>query len=367
MVQTVNQKILNEAINHGLNLSRFGLGRGRQLQRLLNKYDSRLRAALMDGIEKLTVNDISQKALQRALSDVKKTNSEVWEEVFSALAGDMDTVTAHEIKYQTELFKEVLPKPVIAAYPLPVIVTEQVYAAAMARPFQGRLLSEWATKFTSDTMIKIENTVRNGWLAGEPTMSIVKSVLGTKGLNYQDGALSATRRDLITIAKTATNHFASASRRKMYGEYKDLIRGTEWVSTLDTHTSNICIMRDGKHYDLNGKPIDGNTLPYLGGAGRAHFSCRSTEVPIFRSWADLDKLDADKLDPATRASMDGQVAATMRYGEWLEKQSYARQEEVLGVERAMLLNSGKIKVDQMYTEQGKWLTIEQMRERDIIK
>ena len=72
----------------------------------------------------------------------------------------------------------------------------------------------------------------------------------------------------------------------------------------------------------------------------------------------------DELDPGTRASMDGQVAAETAYGEWLKKQSAARQDQVLGPVRGKLLRDGGLTVDRFANDKGVWLSIEQLRERD---
>ncbi|MNP78411.1 hypothetical protein D3C76_1760220 [compost metagenome] len=62
--------------------------------------------------------------------------------------------------------------------------------------------------------------------------------------------------------------------------------------------------------------------------------------------------------------MDGQVPADQDYNQWLAKQSSARQEQVLGVERYRLYKNGKIALDDFYSPTGEWLTLDQLRERD---
>ena len=66
----------------------------------------------------------------------------------------------------------------------------------------------------------------------------------------------------------------------------------------------------------------------------------------------------------TRASMDGQVPAETTYAEWLKKQSSARQIEVLGPTRARLMSEGKLPLERMYSQNGRYLTLEQLREKD---
>ena len=71
-----------------------------------------------------------------------------------------------------------------------------------------------------------------------------------------------------------------------------------------------------------------------------------------------------ELSSATRASMDGQVPAHTSYAEWLARQPYARQEQVLGVTRAQMLRDGKITVPEMFNDAGEFLTLDELRRVD---
>ncbi len=104
-------------------------------------------------------------------------------------------------------------------------------------------------------------------------------------------------------------------------------------------------------------------MPYLRGPGKIHFCCRSGEILIMRSWEEL-KIPSDELSSATRASMDGQVPAHTSYADWLARQPYARQEQVLGVTRAQILRDGKITVPEMFNDAGEFLTLDELRRVD---
>lgn len=97
--------------------------------------------------------------------------------------------------------------------------------------------------------------------------------------------------------------------------------------------------------------------------GRLHWRCRSSSAPITRSFRSLG-IDIDDLPPAERASMDGQIAGDLNYGEWLQKQSAARQDEVVGATRGKLMREGKMAFDQFYTDRGVFIDLETLRARD---
>ncbi len=87
------------------------------------------------------------------------------------------------------------------------------------------------------------------------------------------------------------------------------------------------------------------------------------ETLITKSWRELG-IDIDEMDEGTRASMDGQVPAGTTYSEWLQRQSYRRQVQVLGETRARLMQDGGMRTDEFFTDKGEWITLQQLRDID---
>ena len=65
-----------------------------------------------------------------------------------------------------------------------------------------------------------------------------------------------------------------------------------------------------------------------------------------------------------RASMDGAIPADVSYSQWIQKQSAARQDEIVGPARGKLMREGKLPFDSLYTDRGVYLTLDQLRERN---
>ena len=116
---------------------------------------------------------------------------------------------------------------------------------------------------------------------------------------------------------------------------------------------------DGMVYDLS---VEEDASYFAGDLVVSN--CRSTSVPVTRSWKDLG-IDMPEFSPATRASMDGQVPADLTYGEWLQRQSAARQDEILGPVRGRMMRSGALPWDQMFDRRGRWLTLAQLQARGV--
>jgi hypothetical protein len=115
-------------------------------------------------------------------------------------------------------------------------------------------------------------------------------------------------------------------------------------------------------WELDGTPI-GDALPFNGGPPR-HFNCRSTLIPVLRSFEELGlgKTKLDSIPPGTRASMDGQIAADTTFAQWLGTKTPAFQDKLLGPARAKLWRGNKITLNQLVDMRGNPMTVEQLLE-----
>lgn len=362
MARSVNDRLLDETIAHGLYVNRYGTGVARRMVSLLNRLDADLAAKLLVLLDGKRADTYSARRLASLLAGVRDLNQQAYEPVNAALARELTRYVEYEAGYQLDLFSSIIPKQILKHVPLQSIAPEQVYAAAVAQPFQGRLLKEWGQKLESDRLDKITNAVRSGFLQGETVEQIVRRVAGTPKLNREDGVINASRRDLAVVTRTAVNHMAATARQEFAQANSDIVKAKQWSSTLDTHTSQWCIIRDRKLYSLDGKPL-GHAIPYLRGPGKIHFCCRSCEILITKSWEEM-QIASGELSSATRASMSGQIPAGLSFSEWLVRQPYARMEQVLGVTRAQMLRDGKMQVPDFFNDRGEFLTLEQLREID---
>jgi hypothetical protein len=86
-------------------------------------------------------------------------------------------------------------------------------------------------------------------------------------------------------------------------------------------------------------------------------------VPVVKSWRDLG-IDLPDMTPTERASMDGTVPADLSYGEWLKRQSAARQDQVLGPTRGALLRRGGLSIEDFSNDKGVQFTLDELRARD---
>lgn len=355
MAASVNDRLESEAIHHMVDLAHYSNGVVRRMVALLNKVDADLVVQLQAAIERMEGERFTVQRLDALLRSVRELNAQAYTALTEGLASEMSALVGEEVNYQEGLWRKVLPPQLNVASVTPA----QVYSGAMARPFQGRLLKEWAQTNEAQRMMRVRDAVRMGFVEGKTSAEIVRQVRGTRARKYTDGLLETDRRHAQAIVQTAVQHFAASARNDFLGANADLIKAEKWNSTLDSHTSQVCIVRDGLLYaPVTHKPI-GHKIPWLGGPGKAHWCCRSGCSPVLKGWEELGLSDGH-----TRASMDGQVPAGVKYDEWLAKQSPARQIQVLGPMRAELLQQGRLQVDKFWNDKGQWLTLAELKERN---
>ncbi len=147
------------------------------------------------------------------------------------------------------------------------------------------------------------------------------------------------------------NHISSQAREITFAGNEDIIKGVQWVSTLDARTTEICMSLDGQVFSIG----EGPRPP-------AHVGCRSSIIPVLKSWKELG-INLKEAPPGTRASMDGQVADTVTYPDWLKDQPASVQDEALGPARAELFRDG-VPIERFVDDRFNPLTLDQIKTRE---
>lgn len=269
---TVNEIIQDESVAHAVSLQQYSLGVVRKIIATLNRSDARLMVALAEALDRMPVESFTVERLESLLASVLEVNAAAYAKVAQELGQELKDLASYELNWQYQLFQTTIPAPVQVHFPIAQVTVEQAYAAAMSRPFQGRLLRDWASTIEADRLAKVRNAVRQGYMEGRTVAQIVSEIRGTRANNYADGFLQRPRKDLETVVRTAISHTAATARQEFTSANSDIIKAERWVSTLDTKTSAECRIRDQLQYTAEThKPI-GHKIPWLQGPGKLHFN-----------------------------------------------------------------------------------------------
>ena len=339
---TLNDELRDQAIAHQIYLLRYQAKIVRKITEFFTSIDEKIRREL-SGITEDTRPD----QVDAELIGVHALIREAWAQVNVELANELSALAEYEAQYQNSTLVDLSPVELMTILPPP----ERIVASVESNPFEGKILSEWTAKLEEDSYIRIRDTVRMGIVEGESYNQITKRVIGTKALRYSDGVLALNLKQTQALVSTAVAHTTNQARQVFFEANNDIIKGIQWVSTLDARTTPVCQSRDGKVY-----PLDSGPRP------PAHFRCRSVTVALTKSWRELG-IDLDEAPPGTRASMDGQVPDAETYQTWLQKKPASFQDDVLGPTRGKLFREG-LPLDRFVDETGKEYTLAQLRSKD---
>lgn len=346
----VNAKLRNTTIRHAHFIEQYKTNEVKQILRLLNSADVQLRNKILK--RKGKTPTITTRRLQLMQKDIKDIINDSKNILKERIEGTAKNFGVYESLWLEDIVRNTIPKeiPISFIQPSPT----QILGAIKARPFNNETLQGMINGWAIKKRNILTNHVQQAFIQGQTIDDVVRNLFGTRALNYTDGLIDGSRREIRTQVRTVLNHVSSTARELTYKVNDDLIKGVQWVSTLDSRTTLLCMNLDGK-IDLD----DGSVRELNGLRPPAHYNCRSTTVPVIKSLKELGISDKE-FSLSTRASMNGQVPEEMNYREWFSKQPASFQRRVLGPKRYELYKEGGFTLDK-FIDNGKALTLKQLK------
>lgn len=348
-VRSVNTDILHRAIRHAVLIERLKAQTVRDILRFLNDdvlpdLLGQIERRLGQGKRRWTTKRaramaaVNRKTLQAGL---RGTREKLTDALVQASFTEAEFTRAMAVR---------AAQPLQLDFTMPSLAT--LRAIVETDPMEGHLLRDWFSGLEGATGRDITRQINIGVAQGEGVETIVRRIKGTQAQGFRDGILQTARYRVRAIVRTAVAHTVNYARTATMEENQDVIKAEQFVAVLDHRTTEVCMGNDGKV-----SPVGEGPRPPL------HFQCRSTIIPVLRSWEELG-IPAREVPPRTRAAMNGQVPATMTYGDWLRQQPAGIQNEALGPARAELFRQGKVAIDRFADSRGNRLNLQQLRARE---
>src|SRR5690606_8444642 len=274
---SANEKLNERATRHQVYLLRYSGSLRNKLIAHLNRVEDDLLAQIR---KRADAGTFTEWRLNKILEDVRDILREAQSESYGILRDDLLSFARYEAGHAAEGLRSALQVEFNITRPAPA----QLRAAVLSRPFQGRILREWVSELTDAQRRNLRNAIRIGFTEGESIDAIVRRIRGTRAQQFRDGVFETTRRQAEALVRTAVNHTATKARDYLYEENADIVKGVQWISTLDSRTTAICMARDQKVYPLNSGPRP-----------PAHPNCRSTTAPVLKDASEIFGRDVGKL------------------------------------------------------------------------
>jgi SPP1 gp7 family putative phage head morphogenesis protein len=355
---TVNEQLRDESVRHAVYLQRYSKAQLREVLAVLAKARDSLVAKIA-----ATGGEWTKAYLERTLADTKAIYADAFAQMTGKVMAGARELAQYELDYTTTQLDDAVPVRISTTAPSP----EQVWAAITTNPAdRGHTLGELLDYYGRGEQARIVAAIRQGVVEGETVDQMIRRIRGKSvraevrrgGVSlrpgvYSGGVLDTTTANAEKIVRTAVMHVSNQAREETFRENSDLIKGVQWVATLDTRTCEECMALDGKTWDTDERRPE----------PPAHINCRCTTVPVVKSWREMG-LNADELPAGTRASMNGEIPSTLSYGDWLRKQSRADVVDALGPSRAALFLKGGFDVSQFVDRSGQAYTLADLKAKD---
>jgi SPP1 gp7 family putative phage head morphogenesis protein len=345
-VPTLNGELLDRGIRHAHYLERVKSHNVNRILNVLNRDvipDLRSQIARRLGAITERGYDLGP-ATTRRFQELLATSEGILkggtDRVEALARNDLLQLAQTEAEFQTRLLNGVLPTSIEMTMPN----LAQLESIVTARPFRGALLGDWFSELGPGIQRRLSRELTTGLTQGETIPQLTRRLFGPRQ------TLDLYRHQATAIVRTATTHVANHSAEAAFQANSDVVKGVQFVATLDARTTEECASYDGKEFGFGEGP-----RPPL------HFNCRSIVVPVVKSWQELG-IDADELKPGERASIDGGAAETTTYPEWLRRQPKVVQDEALGKGKAELFRRGKYDLTKPIV--GKPMTLAELRAKE---
>jgi SPP1 gp7 family putative phage head morphogenesis protein len=303
-----NQAIFDAVVRHRIALERATAADLKEVVKFLDEVKADIAARLA----RATPGRRAQ--LESLLEDARSIQGEAYRKITDSLSTRFRDRAAKEAEFHAEKFRAAGIEASINR-----LTGEAAFQAAMSRPMDGAILSDWLTELGEGGRRRVDKALRISWTEGESLGNAVRRVRAT---------VDISKRSAQTLVRTANTHISNAVQQASAEANADIVKEVEWRSVLDSRTTWICRSRDGERY-----PIDSGPRP------PAHPGCRSIVTEVLKDYA-----------PPQRET----------YADWLKRQPASVQDEIIGPARGKLLRAGKFDVQDFVDLRGKPLTLDEL-------
>jgi len=311
-IKTVNRKLQERAVRHSVFLGQYSNAEVRKIIEFLNVNVER---DLVNKLAKYAGDEKIEKRVAQLRKEIKEVCQDGYKELGVRLQKDLTALGKKEALWQGAML-------------------------AQAFPFDLQVNAIWL-----------------GIAEGEGISDIIRRVRGTRQNKYKDGVMSASRREVESVVRTAVMGVSNNVRQETYAANADIIKGIEWVATLEIRSGK----KMGRGTCLRCAALDGQVFPLdEGPRPPLHWNCRCSITCVTKSWKELGIKKIKELPEGTRASMDGQVPGGLSFGDWLRSASKGEQEYLLGKKRAALFRAGKLRIEDFTDDRNQVLTLAQL-------
>ena len=262
----ISEELKNIEIRNQVLLEGLKEGEHRKFSKFLRELSIQITKRLQS--EKETIR--SKRRLQILLKDLTEIQEIIYVEYTDLLSSDLEEITIDQSEFEAQaLNKTVKNFNSIIPSSIQLLISVRVIPMSVRGLTSKPLLEPFIKDWTKDSINRVNNIIQQGFAQGKTVNEMSLQIRGTKQQKFANGELAKINRTNRSIVRTAIQHVASVGRTETMLQNSDLVKGYQWVATLDSRTSSECRGLDGREFKIGNGP-----LPPI------HVNCRSTTVAV---------------------------------------------------------------------------------------
>lgn len=375
MALSFNEQVLDAMVRHQIGLLRFSGHLRNEIWKLLDATEVDIRSQVANRLRRGVGRGLVPANLirmERLIEGLRTTRARAWGDVSKLMFEEMRTFAVAEPKFMGGILSTVIPVQLGLQLPDAAALRNIVTSS----PFQGRTLKQHLAHVAAADIARIEQQVRIGMVQGEHPNAISRRIVGTVRLRGRNGVTQVSRNWATAIARTVVNGVGAEARRKLAEANKDIAPQELFTATLDSRTTPICRSLDGNVYDVGTGPVlplhmGERSLysPIIDGQVIGERPIRNfTKRQLLREYADANGLKRvtkrqllptghkgafDRFARGRMRDLTGVVPAKTTYTQFLNRQSAAFQDDILGRTRGALFRRGGLSLDRFVDSTGR--------------
>ena len=346
MADNINTEIYDRVIDNAAMSRLFENEVNIEANRIVRRHKDRLGKVLF---KKDFHNARSKKA---AFVEVKSEVGRFNKELAVSLDGHMKDFGSSQLDFQTNNLDKSLGEVFKVRRPRSNTALDKLVGVNIGGDLT---LSQQVGNISKNELRRISGVINNGVAKGLTNKEMVEKITRTTKL---------TQSQANALVRTSITRASSMAQVKSMDSNKELIKGYKFVAVLDSRTSDICSRTDGTEFAID----DTRYLPPL------HWRCRSTIVPITKSYSELMATKSDRvkkkvlqaLPERELKKLDGRSPKKEGYSAWLRRQSQEVKMRHFGgdSERLRMFEGGSLELKQFFSKLGNKVNIQTLRRLD---
>jgi SPP1 gp7 family putative phage head morphogenesis protein len=328
--KTANGRIIAKALTHALYAEGMSSKHQREVTRYLARFTNKLRGEIADTLrfyESMygAIGPQHWTNIKRTLAPHFEAYAKGFTETGRFSLRKLNEYAADEITWQGVSIQSALP----AGIELPFIRPEvsSIQNLIENTPLHRELLPEQWRGLGKKASRRVNLAVKRGLFDGRSHREIAREIFE---------AAKKNKHHARTLARTGYKHAMNTARIASYEANSDIIKGWQFLATLDSRTTMTCI------------DLDGEVFPQGQGYANVpplHFNCRSDTAPVLKSWKELG-FNMKDTTKEQRAALGGPVEGIVPYKEWIKVQPLKTKQLTFGKDLGLQVHQGKISVNK---------------------